>query len=246
MLLSLVIACKTKKNVSETIGVKETKEAKLSLSNIIAKQANFKTFATKAKTTLNIDDKSNDVTLNIRIKKDEVIWVSITYFAGLEIARALITPDSIKIINRVQNQYSRKPFSFIHDYANKQIDFKTLQAIIIGNSIPFATTPQANITKENNETVLAGISEGLAYRSVFNTNYKVVKTSLADNGAQQNLELAYNTFENFSGINVPSIVKINSKAKQNKIQIDMEYSKTEFNTMQEFPFSVSKKFAVVD
>src|SRR3954471_18519968 len=69
---------------------------------IKAQQLNFNTFSAKASTSLNIDGNSNDVTLNIRIQRDRKIWVSVTAILGIEVARALITPDSILLINKLQ------------------------------------------------------------------------------------------------------------------------------------------------
>ena len=94
---------------------------------IKAQQLNFNTFSAKASTSLNIDGNSNDVTLNIRINRDKKIWVSVTAILGIEVARALITPDSILIINKLQGVYIKKPFSFIHTYGGKQVNYKTLE-----------------------------------------------------------------------------------------------------------------------
>src|SRR4051812_8372329 len=71
---------------------------------IKAQQVNFNTFAAKADAKLNIDGEDNDVTLNIRIARDKKIWVSVVkhvIVADIEVARALITPDSIYVINKI-------------------------------------------------------------------------------------------------------------------------------------------------
>ena len=89
---------------------------------IKAGQLNFNTFSGKAKTKLDINGSSNDVTLNIRIQKGQKIWVSVTAIAGIEVARALITPDSILVINKLQGLYLRKPLAiFIRMQADRSI-----------------------------------------------------------------------------------------------------------------------------
>src|SRR5580693_6090271 len=97
------------KKAADTAAVNARVESKL--DSIKASQLNFNTFSGKAKTSLNINGSCNDVTFNIRISKGQKIWVSVTALAGIEVARALITPDSILAINKLQGLYIRQPFS---------------------------------------------------------------------------------------------------------------------------------------
>src|ERR1700735_5496771 len=61
------------------------------LDDIRAAQLNFTTFSGRAKAKMQLNNSSNDVTLNIRISHGQKIWVSITAIAGIEEARAVIT-----------------------------------------------------------------------------------------------------------------------------------------------------------
>jgi len=105
--LLFVFSCKSRKPLvvkrvaADTVAAikpVDTKAAKLVA--IKAKQTSFNTFSGKASTKLDINGNSNNVTLNIRIQRDHKIWVSITAIAGIEVARAQITPDSIFLVNR--------------------------------------------------------------------------------------------------------------------------------------------------
>ncbi|RZL31998.1 MAG: DUF4292 domain-containing protein, partial [Pedobacter sp.] len=127
-------ACKPKKEIV-TVPTKPTEiptdnTKAQALSALNDKQLKFNTLSLKAKATLNISGDANDVTMNFKMKDKETIWVSITALGGLaEIARALITPDSIKIMNRLKSEYIKKPFSYIYTFTNKQVNFNTLQSI---------------------------------------------------------------------------------------------------------------------
>jgi hypothetical protein len=93
---------------------------------IRAKQLTFNTFSGRAKAKLDFNGDGNDVTMNVRIQRDKKIWVSITAILGVEVARALITPDSIIVINKLQGVYTKKPFSYVWQYAGKQVNYKTI------------------------------------------------------------------------------------------------------------------------
>jgi hypothetical protein len=74
---------------------------------------------------------------NIRLKKDSVIWVSITPALGIEVFRVLITPDSVKYISKIPDNkyYYSGDFSAITELMKVDIDFAMLQDLLIGNAI---------------------------------------------------------------------------------------------------------------
>jgi hypothetical protein len=149
------------------------------LGAIQQKQIGFVSFAAKAKAKINIDGNSNDVTLNIRIKKNQAIWVSVTAVLGLEGARALITPDSIKIINRLDATYTKKPFSYVYQYAGKQVNFQMLEALIIGNAIPGTLNNDATVQIINGNQVLSGTIQDMLYQLIINSDMRVSQTTLS-------------------------------------------------------------------
>ncbi|RZM26970.1 MAG: DUF4292 domain-containing protein, partial [Pedobacter sp.] len=97
--LIIIAGCKAKKplivNRNVAPVVKPASAVAAKLAAIRSKQVSFNTFSAKAKTDLSIDGNQNDCTLNIRVNRDKKIWVSVTALLGIEVARAVITPDSI-------------------------------------------------------------------------------------------------------------------------------------------------------
>ncbi|MBS7566056.1 DUF4292 domain-containing protein [Mucilaginibacter sp. Bleaf8] len=250
LVVCLVVAagCKTKKQVVARTPVNTTNNAdagKLSkIQAIQGKQVSFNTFSGKAKTKLNIDGKTNDVTLNIRIQHDQKIWVSITALLGVEVARALITPDSIMVINRLQGVYIKKPFSYIHTYAGQQVNYKTVESLLIGNVIPDLLTPAAIYQEGANGGVsVKGSLQGIVYSLLIGADLKVTQTSLANQSAAQSLQVTNSEFIQADGKVIPSQINIASAVKQKNIQADLHYNKAEFNQPLEFPFSIPDRFS---
>ncbi|HKG05918.1 MAG TPA: DUF4292 domain-containing protein [Pedobacter sp.] len=206
----------------------------------------FNTLSLRAKAELDINGNSNNVTMYIRIQKNEKIWVNITAFAGIEVARALITPDSIKVKNTMQGVYLKKPFSYAYRYTNKQVDFKLLQSVFAGNTISAFMNDAAELDQENGVWVLNGQQEDLAYRILFNTLLKVSEDNLNDVRTGQALKVEYGQYQKVNDSLFPSTLKINSIAGKQKININLEFSKIESNVPLEFPFTVPKKYEVIN
>ncbi|WP_316798765.1 DUF4292 domain-containing protein [Pedobacter frigidisoli] len=244
-------ACKPKKEIvvappttpTETKTDNSKTQALTLLNN---KQLRFNTLSLKAKASLDIAGDANDVTMNFRIKDKEVIWVSITALGGAyEPARALITPDSIKIMNRAKSQYLSKPFSYIYNFTNKQVNFNTLQAILTGNAASEFLTAQSDVKQENGVWLVSGRKQDLDYRLLFNTLFKVAETNLNDTKNGQALKVSYTDYQKLNESLFPSALQINTLSGTKKINISLQFVKIDGNVPVEFPFKVPKSYTLV-
>ncbi|SEO26110.1 MULTISPECIES: DUF4292 domain-containing protein [unclassified Mucilaginibacter] len=244
--LLAIVSCKARKQVmvARKADVVATPDNKINtkLAAIKAQQVNFNTFSGKAKTNLDINGNSNDVTLNIRINKGKKIWVSITAILGVEVARAVITPDSILLINRLEGVYLKKPFSYVYAYASKQVNYKTLESLLIGNAIPELLTENADFTTVNGNTTLSGTLDDLLYKLIVGADNKVTQTNLNSQSEGQSLQVANNTFIQANNRILPSQIDIASTVKDKNIHVNLHYTRVDFDQQQEYPFSIPDRY----
>ncbi|RYU86173.1 DUF4292 domain-containing protein [Mucilaginibacter terrigena] len=248
--LMALVACKSKKLVVvnrptttvDSAAINKENSLRARLAAIRAKQVTFNTFSGKAKTKLDINGNSNDVTLNIRVARDQKIWISITAIIGIEVARAQITPDSIIVVNRLQSVYLKKPFSYVYTYASRQVNFKTLQALLVGNAIPELLNTNANFQTEGANTALSGNLQDLVYKLLLGPDLKVTQTNLSNAVARQTLQVANNVFIQADNRVIPSQIDIASTAGDKKIQVNLRYTQAEFDKPLEYPFSIPKSY----
>ena len=215
------------------------------LSMLKSKDLSFNTLSLKGKASLNVDNDENNVTMLIRIEKDKKIWVSVTAIAGIEVARAVITPDSLWLRNNLQKTYARKPFSYIYGFTNKQINFKLLQSVFAGNTITDFMKVSSDLNQENGVWVLSGLANNLAYRSLFNTLLKVSETSLNDAKAAQAFKVTYGSYTPLNSTLFPSSLKINSMSGVKKIDVAINFTKIDINVPVDFPFTIPKSYELI-
>jgi hypothetical protein len=252
--LLLSVGCRPKKVIvttppvtasQENVAVK-VDEKPQNLQLLKSKDLPFNTLSLKGKASLDVNGDENNVTMNIRIQKDKKIWISVTGIAGIEGARAVITPDSLLLLNRLQKTITRKPFSYIYGFTNRQINFGLLQAVISGNTIGDFMTEKSALVQENGVWVLSGTAGDLAYRSVFNTLLKVTETTLNDAKAAQAFKVNYGEYTAVNNALFPLNLKISSMTQTKLLKVDIEFVKIESNVPVEFPFSVPKNFEVIN
>jgi hypothetical protein len=215
---------------------------KSQLALIKSRQVNFNTFSGRATTRLDVNGDDNNVTLNIRINKGKMIWVSITALLGLEVARAVITPDSIKVINKLQGLYLKKPFSFIYQYASRQVNYKTIEALLVGNAMPETLTERSRLTSDFGNVTLAGNLDDLVYSLMLGTNMRVTQFNLSNTSAAQALLVSNSVFIQASNRLVPSQIDILSTIQDKKIQANLRYTKVDFDQQLEYPFNIPERY----
>ena len=112
----------------------------------VAQPVEFKYLSSKGKVQFEGQDNKISSAINLRISKDSAIWVSVVPGLGIEAARAIFTPDSIKILNRLQKTYIATDYRYLKRAFNIDADFVTLQALLLGNQ-PFGIGPTFKVVQ---------------------------------------------------------------------------------------------------
>lgn len=107
---------------------KEQARKIINVSNI-----KYNTAKLKTKMKFLANGKKQNFNAHYILEKDKSIWVSVR--VGLEVARAYITPTRVRAYNRINKEYYDYSFEEIVKLINVNVDFATLQSIIIGNAI---------------------------------------------------------------------------------------------------------------
>lgn len=242
----LIYSCGTKRKAvkspaDETAAVEKDITSTFEMSNL-----NFITFSGKAKAKVEMDKESRDVTLNVRMERDKAIWISVTALLGIEGARILITPDSVKIMNKLQGEYIAKPFSYLYNYVNPGISFRMLQDILVGNiNLHMLRTDQLQVASSADDTQLIGVKDGLTFHYGINKANRPFNFNLMELGKNNKLEANYSDYAVIDGHNFPQRFTLTIEGDGMKVFSDMQYTKTDFNQNIELPFTVPSRYKVI-
>lgn len=244
--LCVLASCAGKKKIAEPVVSKTSVESKVKGDNsaYLINNLNFTSFSGRAKTKVEMGEMKQDVTMNIRIQRDKAIWISVTAtLFNYEAARVLITPDSVKIMNKLQSEYIVKPFAYIHKYTGNGVTFQTLQDLLIGNvSRQLLNTDRMTVASAQDETQLVGVNENLSFQYSLNADYRPKVFRLNVLGSKGDLEAYYGGFATVTGNNFPHNQQINIKSGSIQIAALLDYNKVEFNQVLDLPFSVPSKY----
>lgn len=204
------------------------------------------TFLT-AKSKFSFKSKNQDfdnTNVNIRMKKDSVIWLSVTG-VGLEVARGLITRDSIVFMDKIHRDY----FVFNYEQLSKQynfdLNFELLQSVIIGN-MPFPLQPEGKFVKENDFYVAKQVVNRLEVDNfIAEASLKLSRLKATEVPTQNTFTLDYEDFRQVSNFLFPftSLINLNVRSAKdqqvNQTTMRLKHSRVELVTQSPgFPFNV--------
>ncbi len=145
-------SCKAKKNV---IGSKTLK--RMSLNDVLKKiEANeFKApgLSIKMNVAFKTDKISDSFKMYARLKQDSILWLSATYYK-VEVARILVTPDSVQLLDKRNKKYYVGDFRVLNENFNTDFNFYSLQDLILGNSNSTVSTSKMKLSQEDEHYIL--------------------------------------------------------------------------------------------
>ena len=132
LLALFVVSCSTTKNAKKADFIEGLSEKEY-WENILSNCGGMEREALTAKMSLALDvsGKTTKVNGTMRIKKGEVVQLSIAPLLGIEVARAEISPYGVLVIDRMNKRYVRVTFTELQELTNAQLDFHTLQALFL-------------------------------------------------------------------------------------------------------------------
>lgn len=199
----------------------------------------FTTFSGKVEVAYSNNGKSNDFDAKIQIQKGNTIWLSITGPLGIELARGLITQDSVKILNRLQREYTATSISYLQKQIGLPLNFTTLQDLLLGNPI-FLNEEKSHF--EPQQTNILVTSEDNEFKNVLTLLLPgyLPKLSLltdAKNPEGRNATLTYDNYQQEASYAFSTERNIQVKYKSD-INIQMKFKNYQFNQQVNMPFSI--------
>ncbi len=117
-------------------------------------ETSFDFFSARYSGTANFEGIDYTVSGNLRMINDSAIFISFAPVLGIEIGRLLVTPDSIKMINRLDNSYFVGDIQVLSNLLNTYVDFFMLQALLVGNDFSHFTNNDLRISNDKGRILL--------------------------------------------------------------------------------------------
>lgn len=255
LIMALVIinlqACKSLVQYTEP----KTTNDNLALIDKVEKQnLEFENLEIKAKITADFVDRKHPLKASIRIKRDSIIWVSLNLNTGLPIGKASFTPDTIKILDRVNDVIYMGNYEQLKKRKGISLNYDILQSIIV-NELWKNNTGSLKIVdkkvqkKESYNSLFYVVSPGdsstigITYK-VGKHNNKIEAINFLD--TKNSLDVEYSQFESDFQKLFPHFIAITMKSAEKQEKMEIEITKVNKDRNQRYPFKIIKRFEVIN
>jgi len=257
-LVTVFTACRSTKTIQTAIAKKDTAQVVPVVdhradSMLYIKQvwdtirknniSDYQTFSAKIKVDFEGNDGKRSVNAFVRLKKDSVIWVNITAPLGIDAFRVLITPDSVKMINKLNKTVQLRSVEYLQEVTKIPMKFSDLQNMLIGNPIFL----DSNInTYKKDERSISLMSIGALFKHLLTVNkddYTLQHSKLDDVDAirARTAYLSYSDYQVKNGVRFSTQRKI-TVSEKSKLDIELEFKQFDFNVDLNFPFNIPKNY----
>ena len=204
----------------------------------------FKTFSAKIKVNFEGNDgKKSDFNAFLRLQKDSVLWISINAALGIEAFRVMITPDSVRVLNKLEKIAQLRSVGYLQEVVKIPLSFSELQDLILGNA-PYLDSNIVSYTNE--ESVISLVSIGDLFKhflTVSKNDFRLQHSKLddIDNIRARTCDITYGAYESKNGVSFSTFRKI-TVSEKSKLDIEMQFKQFDFNEQLNFPFNIPRNY----
>ena len=238
-----VLSCKSKAVVvaasNEPVAASNEMSAKKIIENYYKNKNQFSTLYIKSSARYSDNKQTQNVTAEIRIKKDEQILVSIR-FLGITMAKALITPKSVNYYEKINGSYFEGDFSSLSQWLGTDLDYNKIQNMLLGKAIDDLTKGKYSESILEKTYRLDAISNSNTKKSFFlnSDTFLIEKQEITQTTEERMIKVVYPDNKVYGEAIVPTSVLINTFKKKGNTEINLEYNSVSFNEELSFPYSV--------
>jgi len=270
LLTGIFPSCKNKKKTLKAEPVAELdttggrcrldfKTAKTLTKHLKESAFNYDWIYAKANVEAKVDSEENSLDIVLRVKKDSAILISIKYILGVEIAKLLITKDSVKMVIYPKKLYFKGDFNYINDLLNADLDYDVIQALLFGNYAEFDDdeTKLKPVTDRQNCRYLLSTERKRRLRKINQhqaeprkslqvmtlnpDNFKIVRNEFLDVETSRSFVAGYDKFVTKDSVYAPRSVNIDIVAEK-KVNLKIDYVRIEKNQPQKLSLNIPSKY----
>ncbi len=134
-LLLIIPACSRKKTGTEK--PLRNRSANNILNNYEERLFTFDYLTMRVSADVKTPKESQSFKINVRMKSDSIIWMSISPLMGIEMLRVQITPDSVKYVSKVpgDRHFFLGTLDQLAAMIQTDLDYSMLESIFVGNAV---------------------------------------------------------------------------------------------------------------
>ncbi|MBU2950358.1 DUF4292 domain-containing protein [Tamlana agarivorans] len=203
--------------------------------------SDFKTLQSKLKITFTHAEKSQTYTVNLRAKKDEVLWIN----APFSVVRAMVTPERVGFYNKLDHTYFDGDYEYLSDLLGTELDFEKVQNILFGETIFSLNSSTYGSSVADGSYVVNPKQQRALFEIFFlisPKNFKVTSQQISQPSEFRHLQVDYESYQLIDKQRLPERIKVMAVEANEETIIGLEFKNVTLNEDFRFPFKIPSGF----
>ncbi len=251
MILIVFAGCRP---VRQLVPVVVDREADQVLTSMHASQPVFDFFSARFSGRVTLNGMDTDIAGTIRIRKDSAIFISIAPVLGIEVARILVTPHHVRVLNRLESTYFEGDMQLINSMLRAELDYYMLQSLLLANDFPHFSSDNFRLSSDQDLLKLHSPARRRLRPAQTNTtsiqhslwlnpqSYRITQAELTENEPQRTIRASYPTYATAQGQSMPSELLIAFTEELSQAQLAVRYSRITLDQPQQMTFNIPSRY----
>ncbi len=221
---------------------------------ILSNMQKAKAVTARMKVSIRMGEKDISLSGNLKMKRDEVIQLSLT-FLGMEVGRLEFAMNDVTVIDRINRRYAQVNYGMLDFLRSANLDFRALQSLfwaelfVPGSSDVSKSLSDFTVAASGDHTLLhLANAPKLDYAFLSKTaDALLVRTTIQPKGAAatESLMCRYTDYVNLGGHRFPSQMDMVFQGDR-KYELDMKLSGLDNDEKWDAHTEVSSKYSKMD
>ena len=269
-------SCRTVQQVVVKKEVPAITENKL-LKNIESNELDYNTlFAKRIDVSLTTQKGSNNFKASLKMQRDSFIQVSVTAPLGIEVARVLLTQDSVKFVDVYHKKYFLSDYEYFYNRFDTHIGYDFVQKILTNTFFNFEISTggvggknkKYKLDRTNRGYELSTVEEKALSRKIKklykkrrknkdfililqkilidSENFRPLSMSIEDVEEDTGVSVNYDHFKIFSEKIFPEKITFDLSTEHQKTSLELKFLKIEFDVPVEPNLRISSKYKKIE
>ena len=206
-----------------------------------------KTLAAKAKIFAESDDMSVEATANLIWIRDDALWMNVKKL-GIEVARALVTKDSVIVLNRLDNTYTAQSIDALERQYSLPEGFPLLQNLLLASAWLAPDMALQSDIKDQLHRLTGSNNRYSADYRIEERSFNLRQETFVQQRDSRILNLQFDQFKNLPGAGLfPYLRRLEAFSPDSgNLRLEIEFTDVEVNVRNTFRFEIPAHYRRVE
>lgn len=235
------MGCKSLTPVATTNAIDTSLRSRALQNHIEDNALQYQSLQWRGQALIEREGKRQKISVTLRLKKDEGIWVSGSVIIPL--ALAFITPKQLQFYEKLNRQYAQIDYGQVKNLIGAQVDYKMVEHIITASPLDKRALKRAKITFTQNTYVLSSKKRRVSLIWEYDAAFRLISQQISN--GKTTVRIDYNDYKLIDNQWIPEQLSATLLGADKSTKLKLQSKQTQLNRKFKMPFEIPKGYAKI-